>query len=68
VALEFGELPTGVTVEPSKLVIKKGETEAQITLTSADDAALGNFDIKMTGRPTEGEDASKEFTLTVVKR
>jgi hypothetical protein len=68
VALDFGEMPTGVTHEPASPVIKKGDTEAEITFTSADDAALGNFDIKMTGHPTEGKDASNDFKLSVVKR
>ena len=67
VALDFGEMPTGVTLEPASPVIKNGESEAQITLTSTDDAALGNFDIKLTGHPTIGTDASNAFTLSVVK-
>lgn len=68
VALSFGALPTGVTLEPAAPVIKNGDTDAEITFTSADDAALGNFDIKMTGRPTTGNDSSNEIKLTVVKR
>jgi uncharacterized protein YjbJ (UPF0337 family) len=67
VALNFGEMPTGVTHEPASPVIKNGESDTQITFTGADDAALGNFDIKMTGHPTEGKDASKDFKLSVVK-
>ena len=67
VALNFGELPTGVTLEPAAPVIKHGEEETQITLTSADDAALGNFDIKLTGHPAKGADATSDFKLSVVK-
>lgn len=65
VALEFGELPTGVTMEPAAPVISQGQTEAQLTLTAADDAALGNFTIKTTGVPTQGANAAAEFKLTV---
>lgn len=67
VELKFGELPTGVTREPEVSIIKKGETEAKFTLTALDDAALGSFAIKVTGHPTEGADATNEFTLTVAK-
>ena len=67
VALRFGDMPTGVTLEPAAPVIKRGETEAQITLMGADDASLGNFSIKLTGHPATGADASNEFKLTVVK-
>lgn len=67
VEVTLGELPTGVTREPEISIIKKGETEAKFTLTAVDDAALGSFTIKVTGHPTEGADATNEFTLTVAK-
>lgn len=67
VALNFGDMPTGVTLEPASPVIKNGESDTQITITSADDAALGNFDIKLTGHPTMGDDASNAFKLSIVK-
>ncbi len=67
VALTFGEMPAGVTLEPDAPVIKHGDTEAQITLTSADDASLGKFAIKVTGHSEKGADASNEFKLTVAK-
>ncbi len=67
VALSFGEMPTGVTLEPAAPVIKQGDAETEITLTSADDASLGNFAIKLTGHPAVGADASNELKLTVIK-
>ena len=67
VVLTFGDLPTGVTIDPASPVIKQGEDEAQVTLTGADDAALGKFDIKLTGHPAKGADATNEFKLSVVK-
>ena len=67
VALSFGEMPTGVTLEPAAPVIKQGEANTEITLTSADDAALGTFAIKLTGHPAIGADASNELKLTVIK-
>lgn len=68
VELMFGELPTGVTMEPAKPMIKRGETEAKFTLTSADDAALGSFDVKVTGHPDQGADATGNLKLTVAAK
>lgn len=68
VALTFGDMPTGVTLRPLSPVIKHGDAETQVTLTGADDAALGNFAIKVTGHPTKGADASNELKLTVAKK
>jgi hypothetical protein len=67
VTLTFTELPTGVTLQPQSVVIKQGEAQAETTLTAARDAALGNFTIKVTGRPAKGADAMNEFQLTVNK-
>lgn len=67
VSLEFGGMPTGVTLEPNAPVIKNGESEAHITITAANDASLGNFAIKLIGHPLTGADASNEFKLLVVK-
>ena len=67
VALNFGDMPTGVTFMPKAPVIKQGEKEAQVTLTATGDASLGNFAIKVNGHPARGADASNEFKLTVAK-
>lgn len=68
VTLKFDNLPKGVTVEPSDPTIKKGEKEAKITLKAAADAAVGDFNVKVTGHPTKGADASNEFKVTVDKK
>ena len=68
VALTFGDMPTGVTFKPDAPVIKQGDKDAQVTLTGADDASLGNFVIKVTGHPAKGADASNELSLTVAKK
>ncbi len=67
VTLSFGELPSGITIEPSEAVIIHGVEEATIKLTAAPDAALGDFTVKISGHSTTGLDASKELKLTVVK-
>lgn len=68
VTLKFGDMPTGVTLEPETFVFERGDTEAHLTLTAADDAALGDFSIKVTGHPAQGADASNKFNLTVLKK
>lgn len=68
VALQFGDLPTGVTLVPSRPVIRHNEASADVVVTAADDAALGDFTIPMTGHPTEGADAANTLQLTVVKK
>jgi uncharacterized membrane protein len=68
VTLKFADVPTGLTIEPARPVIKRGDTEAKLTLKAADNAALGDFTIKVTGHPTKGADASNEFKLTVSKK
>ncbi len=67
VTLTFSKLPTGVTLEPQSTVIKQGEARAEVTLTATEDAALGDFVIKVNANPAKGEAAADEFTLTVAK-
>ncbi len=67
VALNFGDMPKGVTLKPEAPMIKQGSAEAQVAITAAKDASLGNFDVKVTGHPAKGADASNDFKLTVVK-
>jgi hypothetical protein len=68
IALTFGDLPTGVTLEPAAPVINRGDAEVQVAFTASDDASLGDFDVKVTGHPTEGTDASSEFKLMVTEK
>lgn len=68
VTLKFADLPKGVTIEPSSPVIKHGETEAKLVLTSEAEAATGDFTAKVTGHPTKGADASHDFKISVAKK
>lgn len=67
VALVFANLPTGVTAEPSAPMIKRGEQEASVAFTATPDAALGTFDVAITGHPTQGVDATKTMQLSIVQ-
>lgn len=68
VVLSFGEIPTGVTLEPGSLVINQGGSESEITLSAASDAALGDFTVTVLGNPASGREASKELKLSVVEK
>src|SRR5262249_2350679 len=68
VTLKFDNVPKGVTITPSSSTIKHGDTEAKVTIKAADDAAVGDFTIKVTGHPSKGNDATSEFKLTVDKK
>lgn len=68
VTLKLHDLPKGVTIDPASPVIKHGDKEAKLTVKAADDAALGDFTVKVTGHPAKGADAESEFKLTVDKK
>jgi hypothetical protein len=68
VAVHLDGLPKGVSADPASPDIKAGQDEAKVTLKAADDAALGDFTVKVTGHPKTGADATNEFKLTVEKK
>lgn len=68
VALKFEDAPKGVTLDPSAPSIKHGDTEAKITVKAAEDAALGDFTVKIVAHPSKGADTSSELKLTVEKK
>jgi uncharacterized membrane protein len=68
VSLKLDGLPKGVTAEPSAPSIKAGDEDAKVTFKAADDAALGDFTVKITGHPGKGADASNDLKLTVEKK
>jgi hypothetical protein len=68
VIVHFAGLSTGVTLDPATSVLKHGDTEAKFTFKAANDAALGDFTIKVTGHPTKGADATMDLKLTVAKK
>src|SRR5208337_1592387 len=56
VTLKFTEVPQGLTIDPTSPVIMHGETDTKVTVKAAADASLGDFNVKVTGHPTEGGD------------
>jgi hypothetical protein len=68
VVLKFAEMPKGVTIDPASPVIKHGDSEAKFTVKATEDAAVGDFAIKVTGHPGTGPNASHELKITVSKK
>jgi uncharacterized membrane protein len=68
VSLKFTDLPKGVTMDPATPMIRHGDKDIKVTFHAADDAALGDFKLKVLGHPTKGADATNEFKLTVAER
>jgi uncharacterized membrane protein len=68
VTLKFDGVPKGMTLEPARPVIMHGDKGTKITLTLADDAALGDFTVKVTGHPTKGADSTNMLKVTVAKK
>ena len=68
VGLMFEGMPKGVTIDPAGPKIGHGDSDAKINIKAADDAALGDFTIKVMGKPTKGSEGGSEFKLTVNKK
>jgi uncharacterized membrane protein len=68
VSVKFDDLPKGVSIEPSNPVIKHGDTEVKLTVKAAEDAAVGTFNVKVTGHPSKGPDGTTELKLKVEQK
>ena len=68
VALQFSDLPKGVTFDPASPTIKQSEKEVHVNVMATNDAALGDFTVKVNGHPAKGPDATNEMKLTVEKK
>ena len=68
VAIIFGEIPAGVTIEPASPQIKRSDADTKIVLTAVGDAPVGEFKVKLSGHPTKGGDAHVELKLTVMAK
>jgi hypothetical protein len=68
VGLKFVDLPAGVTMSPASPAIKHGDADAKVTLKATDEAAPGDYTVKVMGHPANGGDATTEFKLTVAPK
>jgi hypothetical protein len=67
VTLRLGDLPSGVTVDPSVPLIRHGDTNAKFNIRATRDAAIGDFTVSVTGRPTQGSEAAAEMKIAIAK-
>ena len=67
VTLKFSNIPKGVSLDPESQVIKHGATEAKFKIVAANSAALGDFDLVMSGHPSKGADSTSAFKITINK-
>ena len=57
----------GISVDPAKVTVKASDKpDTQINITVPKDAALGEYNISVTGTPTTGEPTSVEFKVKVI--
>ncbi|HKI34686.1 MAG TPA: hypothetical protein VKA46_22710 [Gemmataceae bacterium] len=68
VALSFSKVPDHVTLDPKNPVIKKGDTEAKVTVKVGEEAGLGDHEITLRGQPTKGPEVGGTFKITVEKK
>jgi hypothetical protein len=68
VSVKFENVPKGVHIEAASPSIKHGDDEIKVAVKAADDAAVGDFTVKVVGHPKTGDDAASEFKLTVSKK
>lgn len=68
ITLAFADVPAGLVITPAAPNLGHGDTEAKLSLTAAADAALGDFTVKVSGRPGKGQNAMVEFKVTITTK
>lgn len=68
VTLALNGLPKGVTADPTQPIINHGQTDVTISLVAANDAALGDFGVKVTGKPSKGVEAVSKWEVTITEK
>lgn len=65
VALTFSDFPSGVSIEPTTSVIKSADAATRFQLTATKEAAVGNFNVTITGTPVDGIPVEHVWQLEV---
>jgi hypothetical protein len=68
VTLRLTEIPKGVTFDPPAPRIMHGDKDCKVNVQVAEDAALGDFTVNVSGHPEKGADATTTLKLTVVEK
>jgi uncharacterized membrane protein len=57
----------GITFDPASVIVKAGDKpDVQLQVSAAQDAAISEYRVSVTGTPKTGEPASTEFNVKVV--
>ena len=57
----------GISIDPAKVIVKASDKpDVQLKITVPKDAALGEYNVSVTGTPTTGEPTSVEFKVKVI--
>jgi uncharacterized membrane protein len=62
------DMPKGVTFNLASPTIKHSDKEAVVNIKAADDAAVGDFKVRVVGHPTKGKDAENTLEINVDKK
>jgi hypothetical protein len=68
VAIKFAEIPMGVSIKPVAPEIKHGDDSVVLTVSAAEDAALGDFSIQVIGHPAKGTDSTNKLKVSIAKK
>ena len=68
VSIKLSEIPTGVSIKPAAPEIKHGDESVTLTVSAAEDAALGDFSIQVVGHPAKGTDSTNKLKLSISKK
>jgi uncharacterized membrane protein len=61
------EATEGISVEPTKVLVKAGDKpDVQLQISAGKDAAIGEYRVLVKGTPKAGESTSTEFNVKVV--
>jgi uncharacterized membrane protein len=62
------DMPKGVTFDPASPKINHGDKEVSFQVKATDDASVGDFKIKVKGKPTKGKEAANTFEIKIDKK
>jgi uncharacterized membrane protein len=68
VKVSFKNVPEGIVIEPATFSIKHSDEDAKVTLKAANEAAVGEFTVQVTGTPASGAASTTELKINVNKK
>lgn len=68
VTLVFDDVPAGLSITPKNPVIRSIDEKADVTITASDTASVGEFTLRIAGRPETGSEAATEMKVEISER